>query len=90
MASKEALLKKLTAKPIPRNFTMRELDQLMRKCGCIKTPGGRGSSVRYVQATTGKAVTFDQPHPGNEVYPYQIKKVIVFLIAIGELKGESQ
>lgn len=90
MASKEALLRKLTARPIPRNFTMRELDQLMRKCGCIRLDGGRGSGILYAHPTTKRKLTFDQPHPGNELYLYQLKKVIDFLIAIGEWKGESQ
>ena len=29
---------------------------------------------------------FDQPHPGNELYKYQIEKVIKFLQDIGELE----
>ncbi|MBQ1370450.1 MAG: type II toxin-antitoxin system HicA family toxin [Clostridia bacterium] len=86
MANKEVLLRKLTSKPIPRNFTMRELDQLMSKCGCDKTSGGRGSSIQYTYSLTGETVTFDQPHPQKELRPYQLKKVIGFLQRIGELK----
>lgn len=90
MANKEALIQKLTAKPMPRNFTMRELDQLMRHCGCMVKSGGRGSSIQYIHLGTGRKLTFDQPHPGNELQPYQIKKVIGFLPTIGELKEKSK
>ena len=89
MAKKEVLLLKLTSKPIPRNFTMRELDQLLSKCGCYKTPGGRGSSVKYIDPSTKRVLTFDKPHPGNELYPYHIEKVLCFLKEIGEWKEGS-
>lgn len=81
---KEELINKLFAKPITKNFTVRQLDQLMNKCGCEKFPGGRGSGLKYFHKATGKALTFDGPHPGNELYPYQIKKVQEYLIDIEE------
>ena len=84
MASKESLLRKISQKPIPRNFTMRELDTLMNMCGCAKHFGGRGSSVIY-HHPCGETVQFDMPHPGKELYPYQIKLVVSFLKRIGEL-----
>lgn len=88
MANKEVLLRKLTSKPIPRNFTMRELDQLMSKCGCHKTSGGRGSSVKYIHPSTKRILVFDKPHPGNELYPYHIRMVLLFLKEIGEWKED--
>jgi hypothetical protein len=36
MPKKKDLLSKLTRKPSPANFTTRELDLLMSKCGCKK------------------------------------------------------
>ena len=40
MPSKDKLLKKLKARPSPTNYTVRELDSLMKKCGCRKYLGG--------------------------------------------------
>lgn len=85
MSKKEILIEKLTRKPYPRNFTVRELDQLMSKCNCSKHAGGRGSSIAYVHTATGRILQFDQPHPGNNLYRYQIEKTKDFLVKIGEL-----
>lgn len=85
MPKKESLIEKLCRKPTPKNFTKRELDTLMGKCNCEKFPGGRGSGIGYVHNETKRVVQFDEPHPGNELYGYQIKKVIQFLKDIGEI-----
>ena len=85
MPTKEALVSKLTAKPLPRNFTVNDLDALMRKCGCEKYQGGRGSGIGYRHISTGRAIQFDAPHPGKELYLYQVKAVISYLQTIGEL-----
>ena len=82
---KEDLIQKLTSKPTPKNFSMRDLDLLMKRCGCLKKQGGRGSSVAFVHAETKRILQFDQPHPGTELYPYQIKRTIAFLHEIGEI-----
>ena len=84
MPSKEKLLNKLLQKPSPANFTVQELDALMSKCGCSKFAGGRGSGLRYIHVS-GAVLTFDSPHPGKELYRYQIKKTIDFLKRIEEL-----
>lgn len=86
MPKKKDLLEKLCRKPCPNNFTTRELDLLMKKCSCERFEGGRGSGVGYVHEGTKRILQFDQPHPGNELYRYQIEKVIKFLRDIGELK----
>lgn len=85
MPKKDDLIKKLCRKPMPRNFTKRELDTLMRKCGCEKFSGGRGSGIGYVHEKTKRVLQFDEPHPGNELYEYQIKSTVKFLKEIGEL-----
>ena len=84
--NKDKLLAKLNKKPFPRDFTVQELDLLMAKCGCIKRSGGRGSSIAYYHQSTGHVLIFDRPHPGNSLYVYQIKKVLTFLMEIGEYK----
>lgn len=85
MPGKNKLLEKLLRKPVPKNFTTRELDQLMSYCNCTKFSGGRGSSIGYVHNDTKRILQFDQPHPGNELYTYQIKKTIAFLKEHGEI-----
>lgn len=85
MPKKNDLINRLCSKPSPKNFTVRELDQLMSKCGCTKGNGGRGSSIQYIHTATKRMLTFDQPHPGNELYRYQINKTIDFLKSIGEI-----
>ncbi len=84
MPKKEDLIEKLCRRPSPKNFTTQELDTLMGKCGCSKRQGGRGSSIAYAHKS-GRILIFDGPHPGNELYNYQIKKVIAFLKEIGEI-----
>lgn len=85
MPTKQTLVLKLTARPLPRNFTVRDLDALMGKCGCEKYQGGRGSGIGYRHIPTGRALQFDAPHPGKELYLYQVKAVIAFLTEIGEI-----
>lgn len=86
MSKKQKLLEKLCRKPIPKNFTKMELDSLMRECGCEKFSGGRGSGIGYYHIKTKQVIQFDEPHPGKELYGYQIKAVIKFLKEIKEIK----
>ena len=79
MPKKDVLLEKLCRKPIPKNYTKSDLDILMKKSGCEKYSGGRGSSIEYVHTNTKRILQFDEPHPGKELYYYQIKKTIQFL-----------
>lgn len=86
MPKKKELIEKLCRKPAPKNFTKRELDTLMGKCDCTKFSGGRGSGIGFVHNKTKRVLQFDEPHPGNELYGYQVKKTIQFLKDIGEIK----
>ena len=85
MPSKKDLLEKLCRKPYPKNFTTRELNTLMGKCGCRTFSGGRGSGIGFVHEASKRVLQFDAPHPGNELYKYQIEKTIAFLKDIGEV-----
>ena len=85
MPTKKALVEKLTAKPLPRNFTVKDMDALMGKCNCEKYQGGRGSGIGYRHLLTGRAVQFDSPHSGKELYLYQVKALIAFLRDAGEI-----
>ena len=85
MAKKSKLLERLLSKPTPTNFTVKDLDNLMKQCGCQKFQGGRGSGIGYMHIATKRIVQFDGPHPGNELYRYQIKMIIEFLKETGEI-----
>lgn len=56
----------------------------MSKCNCKKSSGGRGSGLKYFHEPTGRILQFDGPHPGNELYLYQVKMVKEFLQEVGE------
>lgn len=85
MPKKEDLIEKITRKSIPKNFTVKELDTLMRLCGCEKDTGGRGSAIMYIHTASLRKLIFDGPHPGKELYPYQVKMVRAFLRDIEEI-----
>ena len=84
MPKKKDLIDKLFRKPYPKNFTTRELDLLMSKCNCDKFQGGRGSGIGYIHTKSKRIIQFDGPHPGNELYRYQVEKVKTFIEEIGE------
>ena len=90
MPNKEKLLKKLYSKQLPRNFTKGDLTTLMSACGCEKGQGGRGSGIRFFHRKTGRILAFDEPHPGNELYPYQVKMTRAFIKEIGEYQEEQK
>lgn len=83
--TKEKLIEKLCRTPAPNNFTVNDLSALMAKCHCTQGSGGRGSGIRYYHTPTGRVLIFDGPHPGKELYRYQVRKVIEFLTAVGEI-----
>lgn len=90
MPKKKDLIEKLFRKPYPKNFTVKELDILMNKCNCSKFQGGRGSGIGYVHNKTKRIVQFDGPHPGKELYRYQIEKIKHFIEAIGEKENYDE
>ena len=48
----------------------------------------RGSGIRFYHEATGRILAFDEPHPENELYPYQVKMTRQFLKEIGEYKED--
>ena len=91
MPPKEKLVEKLCRTPAPNNFTVNDLAALMAKCNCTQGKGGRGSGIRYFHGPTGRVLIFDAPHPGKDLYRYQVRKVIEFLSAVGEIsEGEPK
>ena len=90
MPTKEKLLKKLYARQLPRNFTKQELNALMSACNCVNGQCGRGSGIRFFHPDTGRILAFDEPHPGNELYPYQVKMTRAFIKEIGEYTEDGK
>ena len=90
MSKKEKLIVRLCSKPIPRNFTLSELYTLVQCCGCTIKQGGRGSGIRIVHIEKKRVLAFDRPHPGNELYSWQVQAVIDFLKEIGEIKDGNE
>ena len=66
-----------------------DLSALMAQCACRKGQGGRGSGIRFFHERSGRILAFDEPHPENELYPYQIKLVRQFLREIGEYREDK-
>ena len=84
MPKKKDLIEKLYRKPYTKIFTVRELDMLMAKRSCTRFQGGRGSGIGFVHNKSKRILQFDGPHPGKELYKYQIEKVKKFLDETGE------
>jgi len=89
LPTKEQLITKLTSPSQSKNFSIKDLFSLMKKCDCVESSGGRGSGIKFISNTTGRILIFDQPHPQKELYTYQKKKTIEFLKSIGEIKDEE-
>lgn len=86
MGKKDALTARLLN--IPKDFEQREMDTLMRQCGCVKNNRGKtsGSAIQYVHQATKRVFTYHRPHPGNIIKPYILKAAIQFLKSVGEIQ----
>lgn len=83
MGEYEKLLKKLQSNP--KDFTYRELQNIMSKNGYKEDNKGKssGSRVEYKGNTT--SLRMHKPHGRNYLHDYQIKGVIEFLTKEGVL-----
>ena len=77
MSKKDKLIKKLKSKP--KSFTIDEAKSLITSLGAQETKKGKtgGSRVKFVY--NDKALFLHEPHPGNELKPYQVDDIIEFL-----------
>lgn len=75
MGTTEKLLEKLTATPTPRNFPWDDLVTLLRRLGYRELTGG-GSRRKFIHTDTNHIINLHQPHPGNNLKPYQVEQVI--------------
>lgn len=89
MGKKDMLIERLLR--MPKDFEQREMDTLMKQCGCVRSNRGRtsGSAIQYTHKETGYTFTYHHPHPGNTLLPYVLKTAIRFLQKIGEIQGKG-
>ena len=82
MSKKEKLLKRFLERP--RNFTIDELETLLRIFGFARSEGGRtsGSRVRFIHPLH-PPISLHRPHPGNTLKRYQMEQVDTYLRAEG-------
>lgn len=85
MSQKEKLIKRVRNNP--KDFTFRELEELMRELGFQRTDSGKtsGSAVKFSNGE--KALFLHRPHPRNVLKPYQVKDLINLL---NELEGKGK
>lgn len=78
MSQKEKLIKKLKSQP--KDFTVDELEQLLKYFGYKKNNSGKtsGSRVKFTKEN-GETIFLHRPHPGNILKTYLIKQVIEIL-----------
>ena len=60
---------------VPNDFAYQELKKLLGHLGYVEIQG-RGSRVKFMNATTNHWVNVHKPHPENVIKPYMLKKVI--------------
>lgn len=86
MGKKERLIERLLR--MPKDFEQREMDTLLKQCGCVLDNRGKtsGSAIQYIHKATGKVFTYHRPHPGNIIMPYVLKGAKEFLQIIGEIR----
>ena len=86
MGKKDKLINKL--KSNPKDFTIEELDTLMRLCNCEIDNAGRtsGSRKKYVHIGDRHKLIIHTPHPQNIIKKYVIDRVIEYLQSEGEIE----
>lgn len=85
MGKKERLIERLLS--MPKDFEQREMDTLLKQCGCVLDNRGKtsGSAVRYIHKATEASFVYHRPHPGNIIKLYVLKQVIQFLQKVKEI-----
>jgi hypothetical protein len=79
------------SKPIPKTILWSDIESLFKALGCTVIEGeGSRVSFRYTIKHEDKPDEeaqgdFHRPHPGKEAKMYQVKKVVAFLVKIGQM-----
>lgn len=84
MSKKDKLLEKLVNKQ--SKLTWREATSLLGKCGYKALSQSSGTShKKFYNVDADNLIQISEPHPGNELKPYQKAYLIDKLKEIGEL-----
>jgi len=88
MSKSDKLLERLLQRP--KDFTFKELENLLLSYGFELTNAGRtsGSAVRFINHKNRHIIRLHKPHPQPELKPYLIKYVITELQKGGYMYGE--
>jgi len=84
MSQIEKLIKKFRSKP--KDFKYSELVTVLRHLGYQEDNGGKttGSAVHFVNESD-ESITIHKPHPGDEVPPPTLKRVLKYLAVRGKI-----
>ena len=77
MGKKEKLLKRL--KSIPKDFTFKEMQNLLESLGFMMSNKGQTSGSRVKFMKDNIPIVLHRPHPRKEFLEYQIKQVLELL-----------
>lgn len=90
MSQTEKLIKQLLS--LPKDFTISELDTLMRRLGLRKRQRGRtsGSAIEYYDPKTRQTLKIHSPHPGKIVKRYALLSAIEFLASLDLIGREDK
>ena len=73
-------------KPDRKNIRWEDFIGLLQALGAeITTRGGSMAGIRL----HGRYAVFHKPHPGNEIYPSDLKRIRRFLIEAGVTESEQ-
>lgn len=82
MSKQDKLLDKLLRKPEPRDFTWNELVKLLNGFG-FEQVKGKGSRRKFFHSDSKTLISIHEPHPQNELKPYQVREVVKKLKEMG-------
>lgn len=60
----------------PNDYTMDELDTLLKSLGYVEVGKTSGSSIKYYNQETKDIINFHRPHPGNLIKRYIQEEII--------------
>lgn len=78
MTQIEKLIKRLMARPTPKDFSWKELEKLLNQLGFILSNAGKtsGSRVRFIHESTRLIIMLHKPHPSPNLKKYQLEDII--------------
>lgn len=82
MSKQDKLFDKLLRKPEPRDFTWNELIKLLNGFG-FEQVKGKGSRRKFYHPESKTLISIHEPHPQNELKPYQVRDVVKKLKEMG-------